>query len=159
MKTSARLAAVACAAIAACGPDTSGPLPGSQDSRAEGGTAIVVSTAGRITLDVAGERITLAGVTSPEHHHCGHPTVDTRVHEIVDGRTATIDRRKRRSDGATEAYLDIDGQDLGARLVTEGLVTALTDGQPGYTPHPKETQYRQAATGSTDPCTGLQERR
>jgi endonuclease YncB( thermonuclease family) len=107
------------------------------------------------TLYVAGVKVRVIGIDTPERGVCGYSEASERMGQLVDGRTVsligapgqTLDRYRR-----TLGYVEVGGVDVGAVLIREGLARARYDSRDGYPGHPREAEYRDLDASTPDPC-------
>lgn len=124
------------------------------------------------TVDLqSGQRVRLLGIDAPETSHddqtpaqCGADAATQRLAALVDDRQVKVitDAAADQTDryGRTLAYLEVDGRDVGAQMLEDGLVGAW---KPASARSPgRWHQYRRAATmakteqrGSWAMCEGL----
>jgi endonuclease YncB( thermonuclease family) len=107
------------------------------------------------TIDVAGERVRVVGIDTPERGVCGFDESSARMAELVEGRTVaivgtpgqTLDRYRRHL-----GYVEVEGTDVGAALIEEGHAVARYDSRDGYPAHPREDRYRRLDEAAPDRC-------
>ena len=82
------------------------------------------------TIDVAlagiEERVRLIGINTPERGECLADEASARLRDLVDGRTVTLvpDRTDRDRFGRLLRHVEVDGTDVGAVLIEDGLALA-----------------------------------
>lgn len=99
-----------------------------------------------------GGKIRLIGYDTPERgqdgepNECGFDEATRFVEDLVDGRTVTLVNPDSVDDedryGRWLRYVYVDGQDLGAVVLSAGLAHARYDGLDGYDSHPNQDEYR-----------------
>lgn len=126
-------------------------------------TVARVSDGDTITVMIEGvsQRVRLLGIDAPEDGMCGAEAATARLTELVLDRAVDLvadtasDERDRYD--RILAYVETDGTDIGAQLISEGLVSAYW---PTSSPRPDrgadyvtiETEARDAGTGSWAMC-------
>ncbi len=79
-----------------------------------------------VTVGAAEERLRLIGINAPERGECLADEAAQRLRELVDGREVVLvpDRTDRDRFGRLLRHVEVDGSDVGAALVAEGLALA-----------------------------------
>ena len=73
--------------------------------------------------------------------------VEERTVAVVGVPGQTLDRYRR-----LLGYIEVDGVDVGAILIEEGLAIARYDSRDGYPAHPREDEYHRLDAASPDRC-------
>jgi len=113
------------------------------------------------TKDGVEEKVRLIGIDSPEIDACGYGEARSALNEAVLGQYVTLvggAEADRDQYGRLLRYVELDGEDLGLRLIEEGLAAARFDSRTGQ-PHDREDAYRDADDASADLCASLQDPR
>jgi endonuclease YncB( thermonuclease family) len=97
------------------------------------------------TVDLStGERVRVIGIDTPERGQCGFQEASDematlaldKVVVVTPGARDDVDKY-----GRILRYLDVDGSDVGLRLIRDGLAIARYDSRDGYGAHTREAAY------------------
>jgi endonuclease YncB( thermonuclease family) len=97
------------------------------------------------TVDLSdGERVRIIGIDTPERGQPGHTEAAAAMSAMVLGRQVVLSpgaRQDRDRYGRLLRYLDVDGQDVGLAMISQGWAIARYDSRDGYGHHSREATY------------------
>ncbi|MBN2177414.1 MAG: thermonuclease family protein [Demequinaceae bacterium] len=102
------------------------------------------------------ETVRFIGIDTPERDECGYGEAREELARMVDGRTVTLvpgAETDRDDYGRLLRYVEVDGVDVGLRLIENGYAAEVFDYRTGQ-PHDREDEYIAADSASPDLCPG-----
>jgi len=152
---------VFCSLVAACGLVACGDGGSSEGSPSNDASIwVVVRVVDGDTIQVknsvgAVKKVRFIGIDTPEEGECGFVESKVALEEdlankevqLTPGATSDRDKYDR-----LLRYVDLDGDDIGLRLIEDGLAIARYDSRDGYGSHPREKRYIAADEASENLC-------
>jgi hypothetical protein len=97
------------------------------------------------TVDLSdGERVRIIGIDTPERGQPGYSEAAAAMTAMVLGRQVVLSpgaQQDRDRYGRLLRYLDVDGQDVGLAMISQGWAIARYDSRDGYGHHSREATY------------------
>lgn len=120
---------------------------------AEEPTWLVTHVVDGDTIDLdSGETVRLVGIDTPERGECGFGPAQSALKRLVLGKEVTLVASDEDADkyGRLLRFVEVDGLDVGLRLIRKGLAIARYDSRDGYGRHAREDRYVTADEAAAD---------
>lgn len=120
---------------------------------AEEPTYVVTHVVDGDTIDLDnGDTVRLVGIDTPERGECGFGPAQSALKRLVLDEEVTLVESDEDADkyGRLLRFVEVDGLDVGLRLIRKGLAIARYDSRDGYGRHAREDRYITADEAAAD---------